>query len=818
MILSLATAVTLLAAADNNVEWAGISHVAWQDRRPLCPMSGESFEVRFQTWQDDLTAARVHFDDGSETWVDAAVAGQRGPYDVWSATLPATAASSCAYWIELTDGGDTDYLSVSGLSVAPPADGGWVLDFATLAHAPLGGTAVSSGGVVFRVWAPDAASAYVRGEFGGWALLYPMSKVGNDYIRYVSGAHIDDRYKYYFNGSLWKTDARGRWIDSFDNLNSVVGDPFAYDWTVEDFATPPLESMVIYQAHVGTFSGRNDPLGSPSFPAGFTDMADRVGHLAELGVNCVMLCPITEFPFDQSAGYNPITAWSPEWAYGTPDEFKLLVDTLHQNGIAVLLDIVWNHFSVDDNFLWFYDGTQIYFDTPAVGTPWGDQADFDRTEVQDYFLDSARHWLEEYKVDGFRMDATDFMNQAQGSGWSLMQRLNDLVDNRYANKVVIAEQLPDDSWVTRPTSLGGAGFDSQYHDAFTDNLRQEIFDAALNDPEMWKISAIVNGSGQYLEDHWATNYVELHDEAWPSSGGQRMVVTIDTTYPHDDIYARGRTKLAQGLAMTAPGVPAFLQGTEWLEDTAFGTSINERIDWSKKTTYAGIFAYYRDLVALRTGNTALWADAYHLTSHLNEGGNVIAFRRTDFAGEDLMVAANFSNTTYHGYRIGVPQSGNWGEILNSESTTYGEAGPDNPGALQADAIAADGYPQSIQVELPARGLLVFRRTTGAVDAPSVSPAPGGTANRIEDVRPNPGTGSRSVTYSLVRAGRARLRIVDAGGREVALLLDGTREAGEHRATWNGRDADGRPVAAGIYFVRLDGPDGPPVSRKITVLR
>lgn len=818
MILATIAAVTVLAAADNNVEWLGISHVAWQDRRPLCPMNGETFEVRFQTWQNDLTSARVHFDDGSVAWVNAAVSTQRGPYDVWTAQLPSTAASSCAYWIELTDGTDTDFLSASGLSTVTPTDGGWALDFNTLEHAPIGCTPVTVGGAVFKVWAPGATTVHVRGEFNGWTTANLMTKVGDNYIRWVSNARIGDRYKYYFNSSIWKTDARGRSIDSGDNGNSVVTDPFAYTWTVEDFDTPPLASMFVYQAHVGTFSGRNDPLGSPPFPAGYTDMADRVGHLAALGVNCVMLCPITEFPFDESAGYNPITAWSPEWAYGWPDDFKLLVDTLHQNGIAVLLDIVWNHFSVTDNFLWTYDGTQIYFDTPAVATPWGDQADFDRPEVQDYFLDSALHWLEEYKVDGFRMDATDYMNQAQASGWSLMQRLNDLVDNRFADKVVIAEQLPDDSWVTRPTSLAGAGFDSQYHDAFTDNLRQEIFDAASGDPEMWKISALVNGSGQYLEDHSVTNYVELHDEAWPSSGGQRMVVTIDTTYPHDDDYARGRTKLAQGLTLTAPGVPAFLQGTEWLEDTGFGTSSNDRIDWSKKTTYSGIFAYYRDLVALRTGNTALWADAFHFTAHLNEGGNVIAFRRTNFAGEDLMVVANFSNTTYNGYRIGVPQAGDWAEILNSQSTAYGESGPDNVGALQSDAIATDGYGQSIQVEVPARALVIFRFTPDAVEVPSVAQGPDGAYDRIDRVQPNPARGRRSIAFTLAREGRAHLRIVDAAGREVATLLDGTRGTGAHRTGWNGLDANGHPVAAGVYFVRLDGPTGQPVSRKITVLR
>ncbi|GJM43317.1 MAG: hypothetical protein DHS20C21_01590 [Gemmatimonadota bacterium] len=819
MLLPALAAITVLAAADNNVEWNGVSHLAWQDRRPLCPVNGETFEVRFQTWQDDLTQARVQVDDGAVTWVPASVATQRGPYDVWTAQVPATAASTSSYWIELTDGTDVDYFSISGALDLPPGDGGFPLNFNTLEHAPLGATPVTGGGVVFRVWAPNATSATIRGEFNGWANVNAMTKYGNDYIRYIPSALIGDKYKYYFNNSLWRSDPRARSLDASDNDNSEVRNPFSYSWIVEDFNTPSLQEIVVYQLHTGTFSGRGDPVGTPPFPGGHADVAARVAHLVDLGVNCVMLNPINEFPGEESAGYNPISAWSPEWTYGPPDDLKLLVDTLHQNGIAVLLDIVWNHFSVSGNYLWDFDGTQIYFDTPAVSTPWGDQADFDRTEVQDYFLDSAHHWFEEYKIDGFRMDATDFMNMPpqDGSGWNLMQRLNDLVDNRWANKIMIAEQLPDDAWVTRPTNDAGAGFDSQYNDDFTDRLREEILDAALGDPEMWKIRNIVNGNGQYLENRWVTNYVELHDEAWPTSGGQRLVKTIDTTFPHDDQFAVGRTRLAQGLVLTAPGVPAMLMGTEWQEDTPFGTGFNERIDWTKKTTYAGTYAYYRDLVTLRITNSALWADAFHQVAHQNESGNVISFRRANFVGEDLLVVANFSNTTYNGYRVGVPLAGDWNEILNSEATAYDRFGPENPGALSSQGIASDLYTQSIQIEIPARGLLVFRHTTGAVGVPTIEGA--APATRIEAVRPNPGIvdSRRTIDFALARAGLVKVQVVDATGRSVTTLLAEHREAGRHTISWDGRNQRGAAVAAGVYFVRLVPASGEPTSGKMIVL-
>ncbi|MHC4067024.1 MAG: alpha-amylase family glycosyl hydrolase, partial [Planctomycetota bacterium] len=504
------------ASADDNVEWNGATHVAWQDRRPLCPVGGEAFDVLFQTYRFDITSARVRMDDGAVTWVDAAFDHDRGPYAVWRAALPATASSTLSYYIELTDGTDTDYLSVGGMSDGLPVDGGFVVDYGTLAHAPVGATPVTGGGTVFKVWAPTPTSAYVRGQFNSWGLGDPMTGVGDYYTAHVPNAAYRQMYKYYFQpGAVWKPDARARSLNPGDNYNSHIEDPFNYVWGDAGFETPPFEEMIIYELHVGTFAGRNDPAASGSIPATYADVAVHVDHLVELGVNVVELTPVTEFPWDFSAGYNPVSCWAAEWKYGDPDDLKAMIDVLHQNGIAVLLDIVWNHFSPTDNYLWYYDGGQVYFDNPAVDTPWGSQADFDRLDVRDYFANSALYWLEEFHFDGYRMDATDFMNMYQGSGWGLMQRFNDEIDARWVDKIAIAEQLPDDSWVTRPTNLGGAGFDSQWYDAFVDNLRQEIFDAALGNPEMWRISNIINGGGTYLSNTNVANYLELHDEAWP---------------------------------------------------------------------------------------------------------------------------------------------------------------------------------------------------------------------------------------------------------------------------------------------------------------
>jgi len=704
----------LFAGNDNDVEWNGVSHVPFLDRRPLCPIGGEAFGVLFQVYRFDITSARVYVDDGvSPQWVDAYFSHDRGPYAVWRADLPASAASTLRYYIELTDGADSDYYSDAGMSDEPPLDGGFLIDFATLAHAPLGATPTSDGGTVFKVWAPTPTQAQVRGEFNGWTNANPMTRVGEYFVAHVPSARPRQQYKYFFQpGAIWKSDPRSRSLNPGNNYNSRIENPFGHVWTSPDFAAPPFDEMILYELHVGTFAGRNDPVASGAIPATYRDVAVHADHLAELGINVVELMPMAEFPGDFSAGYNPVTVWSPESKYGTPNDLKYLVDTLHQHGIAVIPDIVWNHVSPTDNFLWYYDGTQIYFDNPYVDTPWGAQADFDRPEVRAFYVDSILSWLDEFRFDGARMDATAFMDlPAQAAaGWSLMQAFNDWIDRRWVDKVAIAEQLPNDAWVTRPTSLGGAGFDSQWHDAFTDNLRQEILDAAFGDPEMWKIANMVNGSGPYLNGTYVTNYLELHDELWPSSGGQRIVKTIDPTFPHDDLWARGRVKLAYGLVMFAPGIPIIHQGSEWLEDTDFGggnPSGANRIDWSKKLTYAPIFRYFRDIIAVRKTNGGLRASAPVQVSHLNESGNVIAFHRWDLAGNDLVVVANFSNGDYSGYQLGFPQPGRWYELINSQATRYGGNGLGN-GFVDTTSGPYDGFAQSTFLTIPQMGLLVLR--------------------------------------------------------------------------------------------------------------
>ncbi len=694
-------------ATDGFVAFALASHDGGVDRDPVVPVGGESFVVEFFTGHDDLTSARVGVDEGADgvgvVWIDAQIDGTIGPLDRWRATVPATSSSQLAYIIELTDLFDVDYLTPDGFADTLPAMGWWVLDFQTYAHAPLGATA-ATGGAVFRVWAPNASTAAVRRGSTNTS----MTRLGEDFIAFIPGAFEGQRYRYLFNGSTLKSDPRARSINNLDNYQAAVQDPRSYAWANPDFSPVPPEQWVVYQLHVGTFAGRNDPVGSTPTISRFRDVTARVSHLTELGVNAVMLNPVNEFPGSKSGGYNPISAFAIETSYGTPQEFKEMVDTLHGAGIAVILDVVWNHFSNSDNFMWNYDGSQIYFDSPtAVGTPWGSQADFDRAQVAAYFLDATETMLGEFRLDGFRHDAIyEIVGSTQAaSGQDLIMGSMALAHQRFPDTHILGEIYNNSAWNTSP---GGIDLDGQYHEAFKNAIYEATFAAAFGDPDMGRLANALDGSGPWVEGDRVLNYFELHDEAWPLSGPGRgrAVKLIDTTAPHNDEFALGRTKVAQGITLLAGGMPAILMGTEWAEDAGWE---EEKLDWSKKTTYRGIFEYYRDVIGLRTTKPALFANSDTNVFHVNESSNIIAWERTGPDGRSYVIVANYANLDFPQYAIGLPRSGEWGLILNSEDTIYlGQGVGGSSQYLDVSGVARDGYPQSVALNLPAHGLMILQ--------------------------------------------------------------------------------------------------------------
>ncbi len=717
LVASLAGSLFVAAAEpDGRIEWRGVSHIGPHDRSPTVPLRNEPFRVRFQALDGDLTAARVRqFVAGVPTRVfPAETLYARGPYAVWEAALDGRDVDALSYDFELIDGNDVDYLGPDGLTDEPDVNNRFALDFMSLSHAPLGAT-VTSAGVAFRVWAPNAPTAHVRGAFNNWSLGNPMTRVGDDFIALVPQAAAGAAYKYYFGAtSTWKSDPVARQLIPASSNNSVVVDPTAFSWQTGPFTPPAKKQMVCYELHIGTFAGRNDPLGGAPTPSRFVDVAARADHLAELGVNVAYLNPVIEWPGANSGGYNPLAIAAIESAMGTPDEFRAMVDALHARGIAVVLDVVYNHFDSGGHDLGNFTGPtaadNIFFDSPPASTPWGPQLDLDAPRVRQIVLEAAIQLFEEYRIDGLRVDAISAFTwgpQPDASN-ALLRDLNDLVKRRYTDKLIIAEVIGDDPWFTRSTSDGGLGFHTQYHTAFKDAVRN----AALFNQAIGPVAQAATRMTGELQGLRVFNYFELHDDAWPLNGNQRAVQALDPSAPHDDAVAIGRSKLAHGVTLLARGVPAILHGTEWLEDSGWQYS---KIDWSHKDTYRGVFDFYRDLIRLRTTRPALFTTAGAAAFHVHETPRVFAFERWEDGGESFVVVANFDDDAALGAnarRIGLPRDGRWRVALNSDDARYDGAGVGSSGVIAAESIPRDGQAFSALFDLPAHNFLLLWHEPG----------------------------------------------------------------------------------------------------------
>ena len=344
-------------------------------------------------------------------------------------------------------------------------------------------------GVAFRVWAPHAERVSIIGSFNGWdGDKNPMqSEENGHWYANVANAHVGDQYKFQLTtpqGVLKRIDPYAREVTGSVG-NAVVHDT-AFDWEGDDFHLATWNELVIYELHVGTF---NDMDSDDDQPGQFASVAARLGHLKKLGVNAIQIMPVAEFAGGRSWGYNPAHIFSVELAYGGPLAFKRFVKRAHQQGIAVILDVVYNHLGPSDLDLWQFDGWSenglggiYFFNDDRAHTPWGDtRPDFGREEVRQFIRANVFMWLEEYHVDGLRYDCTQFIRTIDGSperdlpeGWSLLQWLNAGIAENYPGRLTIAEDLQNNKWLTMDVGDGGAGFGSQWDANFVHPIRKAV--------------------------------------------------------------------------------------------------------------------------------------------------------------------------------------------------------------------------------------------------------------------------------------------------------------------------------------------------------
>ncbi len=575
-------------------------------------------------------------------------------------------------------------------------------------------------GVAFRVWAPHAGAVSVAGSFNDFdGSRHPLRAEENGcWYTEAETAKAGDEYKFEItNGEqkLSRIDPYARQVTNSVGNGVIYRDDF--DWEDDNFRLPPWNELVIYELHIGTFARSDD-----GQPGTFDDAIKRLCYLKALGINAVEFMPIAEFAGDLSWGYNPAHIFSVETAYGGPDGFKRFVKAAHALGIAVILDVVYNHFGPSDLDLWRFDGWSendkggIYFYNDwRSNTPWGDtRPDYGRGEVRSFLHDNAMMWLGEFRVDGLRYDMTLYIRSVSGNGgddlhegWTLTQWINREVAERFPGKITIAEDLRGNEAITRHESEGGANFSTQWDDGFVHPIRAVIIasDDAHRDMDTVRDALLRRYAGDAFK---RVIYTESHDEV--ANGKARVTSEIDPNDP-EGWYALKRSTLGAGLVLTAPGIPMLFQGQTALQDGWFQDT--DPVDWSNVRKFSGVTRLYRDLIRLRLNadGVSRGLTGQHIeVHHVNHDGKIIAFLRHREGGENdhVLVVANFSAANVENYEVGVPVVGRWVSRFNSDWVGYREDLGNFPVFdVMATDGGRDGQPASASVAVAAYSLSIY---------------------------------------------------------------------------------------------------------------
>lgn len=562
----------------------------------------------------------------------------------------------------------------------------------------------SSGtGVTFRVWAPNASSVGVKGTFNGWGTT-ALTKEGSSglWSADIAGAKVGQEYKYRINNSFDKRDPRARRVTN-SNGNSIIYDPYAFSWGGVEPLLPWFNDLVIYEMHIGTYNAE------AWVPSTFDQAITKLDHLVGLGVSAVEVMPIAEFAGDKSWGYNPADPYAVESALGGPDAFKRFVKACHERGIAVLVDVVHNHYGPSDLSLWQFDGWGskggIYFyNDGRSSTMWGDtRPDFGRAEVRSFISDNIRMFLDEYKVDGFRWDSVwSILYANSGSthlpeGEQMLRDINWMIKTGFPGRITLAEDNAYDFNVN---------FDSQWDVGFGEHIKWQVTRGSDSERNMQWLGDQIGGWNSLNR----VVYSESHDSVGGMNGKQRLPRDIDGSNPQS-VYARKRQLLAAGVVMTTPGIPMIFQGQEMNEDYAFAAETALR--WGLTNTFKGIVRSYSDLIHLRRN---AWGGTQGLKGtgvnvhHKDDSAKVISYIRWDAGGgvDDVVVVANFSGQTRSNYQVQFPSPGEWHQFYNGDSTNYAS---DFGNVGVVSTVTASGNPPKATLNLGMYSMQIFAKSS-----------------------------------------------------------------------------------------------------------
>ena len=589
-------------------------------------------------------------------------------------------------------------------------------------------------GVSFAVWAPNAESVSVMGDFNDWERArHPLVRRRDGtgiWEGFIAGVTPGARYKYHIASRY-----RGYRVDK--------GDPFAFLWEA-----PPLTAsrvwtldyewgdgdwmaarrgrnalqapLSIYEMHAGSWRRRD---GS-AFLTYRELAAELPGYLADLGFTHVEFLPLTEHPFYGSWGYQTTGYFAPTARYGTPQDFMFLVDSLHRHGIGVILDWVPSHFPGDEHGLAYFDGTHLYEHAdPRQGyhPEWSSYIfNYGRNEVRAVLASSARFWLDRYHVDGLRVDAVAsmlYLDYGRGAGeWvpnrhggrenldaiEFLRHVNESTYRDFPDTQTIAEESTAWPMVSRPTYVGGLGFGMKWNMGW------------MHDTLAYMAHEPVHRSYHHNQITFSIWYAFSENFVLPLSHdevvyGKRSLVS---KMPGDDWQRLANLRLLLGYMWTHPGKKLLFMGGEFAQVNEWNH--DQSLDWHlvQYAPHAQMQQWVRDLNRLYREEPA-----FHATDFANEGfewidtgdaaNSVISYLRRG-SGATFAVVCNFTPVPRQNYRIGVPHGGFWREVLNGDAALYGGSGQGNLGGIEASPVSASGRYHSLTATLPPLAILVFR--------------------------------------------------------------------------------------------------------------
>jgi len=583
-------------------------------------------------------------------------------------------------------------------------------------------------GTAFAVWAPNAQGVRVVGDFNHWdGTGTPMRSLGSSGVWevFLPGVGQGTRYKFAILGrdGVWRTkaDPLARHTEHPPATASVVFTS-SYRWNDEAWMTaraardPHNSPMSTYEVHLGSWR--------PGLT--YTQLADElVAYVVETGFTHVELMPVMEHPFAPSWGYQVTSYYAPTSRFGSPDEFRHLVDRLHQAGIGVVLDWVPAHFPKDDWALARFDGTPLYeHSDPRRGEQpdWGTYVfDFGRREVRNFLVANATYWLEEFHVDGLRVDAVAsmlYLDYSRKAGdWSpnvyggrenleavsFLQEANAVAYKRSPGVVTIAEESTAWPGVTRPTHLGGLGFGLKWNMGWMNDTLQYVHREPVH--RQWHHNEMTFA----LVYAWSEQYVLpiSHDEVVHGKG------SLIAKMPGDRWQQLAHVRAYLAYMWAHPGKQLLFMGSEFGQYAEWSES--RGLDWwlLDNADHRGVQQCLADLNRVYKDTPALWSrdndpGGFEWIDADDSAGNTFSWLRWGHDGDAVAVVVNFSGGPHETYRIGLPFGGTWDEVVNTDSELYGGSGVGNLGSVQAEPIAWHGRPFSAVVRVPPLGALYLR--------------------------------------------------------------------------------------------------------------